>query len=62
MVNYNERSVELVIKENNQKIEVFRWNCNDKQLEKKLFYLLRDKYGIFKKEEKNQDLDWLNKV
>lgn len=50
---------ELTIRDySGAKIDYFKWSLNDKALEKKIFYILKSKYGIFQKRE-DKDLNWL---
>ena len=69
MVNYEYNrqgdSIEVKIKTGSgEVIDTFKWNLSNKQLEKKMFFLLKNKYGVFKPEvdKIDKDLDWLNKV
>ena len=58
-------NVEIKIKTSSgEVIDTFKWSMNNKILEKKMFYILKNKYGIFrpKVERQDKDLDWLNKV
>jgi hypothetical protein len=65
---YNRRNgeqAELIIKDySGKKIDTFKWNLSDKKLERKLFSIVRRKYGMFKIEVPNpdKDLDWLKKT
>lgn len=53
--------VELIIRDySGTKIEVFKWNMQDKDLERRLFNRLKSKYGLFQFDKKDKDLDWLN--
>ncbi len=56
----NSEFVELIIRDySGAKTEFFKWRMNDKGLERKIFHILRNKYGIFQQEKKDRDLDWL---
>lgn len=59
-IRYGEKA-ELIIRDcSGQKIDVFKWNINDKKLENKFLDIISKKYGIFKnKIEKDKDLNWL---
>ena len=55
---------ELVIRDySGAKVETFKWNLNDKNNERKVFSIVRRKYGMFKPEinPEDKDLDWLRK-
>jgi hypothetical protein len=45
-------------------IDTFKWDMTNKQLEKKMYFILKNKYGIFKPEvePRDKDLEWLDKV
>ena len=61
---HNGEQVELIIKDySGKKIDTFKWNLSDKKLERKLFNIVRRKYGMFKVEipSPDRDLDWLKK-
>ena len=58
-------NVEVKIKSSSgEVIDTFKWNMKNKELEKKMFFILKNKYGVFKPtiEKKPEDLDWLDKV
>lgn len=62
MTEYNSgERVELIIKDySGAKIDIFRWSVTDKNTEKKIFYIIKKKYGIFRVEhDANKDLGWL---
>lgn len=57
----NHEFIEIFIRDySGAKIDYFKWSLNDKELEKKMFNILKFKYGIFQKKDK--DLDWLGKT
>lgn len=48
---------ELVLRDSSgAKLETFKWSLTDKQLEQKIFSIIRNKYGIFQRPDK--DLNW----
>ena len=54
--------VELIIRDySGAKIDTFKWNIGDKNIEKKIYNIVKNKYGLFKPEvqPKDKDLDWL---
>lgn len=54
--------VELIIRDfSGAKIDTFKWNLGDKNLERKIYAIVKRKYGMFRPEVSNQDkdLDWL---
>ena len=58
-------NVELKIKTSSgEVIDTFKWTMKNKDLEKKMFHILKNKYGIFRPEieKRDEDLDWLDKV
>ena len=51
---------ELIIRESSgAKLETFKWSLDNKQLERKIFSIIKNKYGIFAIEKRDRDLDWL---
>ena len=61
---YNRRGekVELIIRDfSGAKIDTFKWNIGDKILEKKIYLILKKKYGLFRPEIPiiDKDLEWL---
>jgi hypothetical protein len=52
--------VEIIIRDfSGAKIETFRWNIEDKKTEKEIISTLKNKYGLFKGEDGDKDLKWL---
>lgn len=63
---YNRKGekAELIIKDySGAKIDTFKWSINDKNLEKKIYSIVKRKYGMFKPEAPplDSDLNWLKK-
>lgn len=40
------------------KLETFKWALDNKTLEKKIFSIVRSKYGIFEVKREDKDLSW----
>ena len=59
-------NIEIKIKSaSGEVLDTFKWNLNNKVLEKKMFFVIKNKYGVFKPEvekPKDKDLEWLDKV
>ena len=61
---YNRKGekAELKIKDySGMTIDTFKWNIQDKVIEKKIYNIVKRKYGLFKPEISDKDLDWLKK-
>ena len=58
-------NVEVKIKTSSgEVVDTFKWNMKNKELERKMFYILKNKYGVFKPEveKPDKDLEWLDKI
>ena len=54
--------VELIIRDfSGAKIDTFKWNLGDKDLERKIYSIVKRKYGMFRPEvtPQDKDLEWL---
>lgn len=51
--------IEITIKDySGAKLDFFKWDLKDKDLERRIFYVIKNKYGVFQVEKKDRDLDW----
>lgn len=51
---------EFIIRDSSgAKLETFKWNLDNKQLEKKIFTIVKQKYGIFQPEKQDRDISWV---
>ena len=58
-------NVEVKIKTaSGEVLDTFKWNMKNKELEKKMFFIMKNKYGVFRPEVErtDKDLEWLDKV
>lgn len=61
---YNRKGekAELVIRDySGAKLDTFKWSIGDKNLERKIYKIVKNKYGLFKPEinPQDKDLEWL---
>lgn len=55
-------NIEIKIKSSSgEVIDTFKWNLNNKELEKKMYHIIKNKYGIFKPKEQEES-SWIDKV
>ena len=59
----NGEKVEVLIKSSSgEKLDIFKWNLNDKSTEYKMYKIMKNKYGMFKptveKPIQDDDLSW----